>query len=146
MCQFTERARELDVQARIEWLGQAPTRAELLALARECDAGLALMPLESDDVNEQAMAGASNKPFDYMACGLGLIVSDLPDWRALFVETGFGRACDPADPASIAGAVRWYIEHETERAAQGERAQEKIMTDWNYETQFAPVLRELDGA
>jgi spore maturation protein CgeB len=121
------------------------TRAELLALARACEVGLALMPMASPDVNEQTMAGASNKPFDYMACGLGLIVSDLPDWRALFVESGFARACDPGDAASLGAAIRWYLEHPQERAAQGRQAQEQITREWNYETQFAPVMQRLNS-
>ena len=51
------------------------------------------------------MAGASNKPFDYMAAGLALLVSDQPDWRAMFVEPGYARACDPTDPSSIATSL-----------------------------------------
>ena len=35
--------------------------------------------------------------FDYMAAGLALLVSDLADWREMFVARGFARACDPAD-------------------------------------------------
>lgn len=138
-----ERADALHVAHRIEWLGAVPTRTELLALARECEIGLALMPMHSDDVNEQTMAGASNKPFDYMACSLGMLVSDLPDWRALFVETNFARVCDPGDPPSIANAVGWYLEHPAERAQQAERARAKILDDWNYETQFAPVFQQI---
>ena len=56
------------------------------------------MPRTSDDMNMLNMTGASNKAFDYMAAGLTLLVSDLPDWHAMFVAPGFGRACDPADP------------------------------------------------
>ena len=46
------------------------------------------MPLTSDDVNLRTMAGASNKPFDYLARGLALLVSDLAEWKALFVDPG----------------------------------------------------------
>lgn len=143
MAMLLERARALGIAQRVEWVGQVPTRADLLALARECVVGLALMPMHSDDWNEQTMAGASNKPFDYLACGLGLIVSDLPDWQALFVATGFGQPCDPTQAENIANAVRWYLEHAAERPAQRERAQQKILADWNYETQFAAVAKFL---
>jgi len=61
-----------------------------LKQCRQAHVGLAFMPLSSDDPNEQAMVGASNKPFDYLACGLALLVSDLPDWQKMFVETGCG--------------------------------------------------------
>lgn len=136
------RARELGIEARVEWVGQAPTRRELLALARACDVGLALMPMQSEDLNERTMAGASNKPFDYMACGLGLIVSDIADWRAMFVDTGFAQASNPNEAASIAAAVSRYLKQPQDR----QRAQEKIWMDWNYETQFAPVREWLEAA
>lgn len=134
-----QRARELELTARVEYIQQIP-RFELLERARECDVGLGLVPLQSADGNEQTMIGASNKPFDYMACGLGMLVADLPDWRAAFVENGFARACNPNDAASIAGAVHWYLEHANEFAALRVRAQEKILREWNYENQFQPVL------
>lgn len=139
MEKFFARARELQVAARIEWLGAVP-RTEVLRLARECDAGLALLPLSTADPNEQTMVGASNKPFDYMACGLDLIVSDLQDWCAMFVEPGFGRACNPQDAVSIATAVRWFYDRRMERSARGAHAQAKILNDWNYEAQFVPVF------
>ena len=54
--------------------------------AARAHVGLALMPLNSNDLNMRHMTGASNKPFDYMAAGLALLVSDLPDWRQMFVD------------------------------------------------------------
>jgi hypothetical protein len=48
------------------------------------------MPTCSRDRNEQAMSGASNKAFDYLVCGLAVLVSNLPDWRSTFVEPGYG--------------------------------------------------------
>src|SRR5262249_36064415 len=79
------RARGLGVSDRVNHRGLVPLRRDLLEECASCDVGLALMPMESDDINEQAMAGASNKPFDYLARGLPLIVSDLRDWD-LFVD------------------------------------------------------------
>lgn len=140
-----DRAAELGIGDRVRYLGSLPTRKELLAECRQCDAGLALMPRESDDLNLSTMAGASNKPFDYLAQGLALIVSDLPDWKELYVETGYGLPCDPTDPESVAEAIRWYTGHQAECRAKGEAGRQRILAEWNYETQFEPVLRELNG-
>jgi glycosyltransferase involved in cell wall biosynthesis len=101
------------------------------------------MPLESDDPNSLDMVGASNKPFDYLAAGLTLLVSDLPDWRRAYVESGYGLACDPADPGSIAAALAWLIDHPREVRAMGEAGRQRIRTDWNYERTFGPVLEVL---
>lgn len=140
-----ERAQRLGVRERIEVIGAVPTRAELFAVCCAGDVGLALMPLQSADANERAMTGASNKPFDYLACGLTLLVSDLSDWRALYVEPGYARACNPHDAASIAGALRWYWEHPAERRAMAEGGHARVVSEWNYETQFAPVWEFLQA-
>jgi glycosyltransferase involved in cell wall biosynthesis len=89
------------------------------------------------------MAGASNKPFDYMAAGLPVLVSDLEEWRDLYVAPGYGLACDPDDAQSIIEALRWFLGHGAERHAMAARARAKIEADWNYDTAFAPILAEL---
>src|SRR5207253_1955802 len=58
----------------IEPLGTIPLRKDLLRSAAGAHVGLSLMPKESEDINLRYMVGASNKPFDYMACGLPLLV------------------------------------------------------------------------
>jgi spore maturation protein CgeB len=103
------------------------------------------MPKQSEDINMQYMVGASNKPFDYMACGLPLLVSKLPDWVSTFVEPGYARACDPDDPDSIEAELRWYLEHSDERREIAERCIDKIRESWNYETMFAPVVTEMEN-
>jgi glycosyltransferase involved in cell wall biosynthesis len=141
MQQLQERACQLGLSERVDFLGTMATRSNLFEWCRGCHVGLALMPKESGDVNEQTMTGASNKPFDYLACGLALLVSDLPDWRAMYVEPGYGLACDSDDPKGIATALRWFLEHPAETQTMGERGRQRIVSEWNYETQFAPVLR-----
>ena len=101
------------------------------------------MPKATDDINQQAMTGASNKPFDYLACGLALLVSDLPDWQAMYVEPGYGLACDPDNVESVTQAVRWFLEHSIETRRMGELGRNRILQAWNYERQFEPVLQLL---
>jgi glycosyltransferase involved in cell wall biosynthesis len=104
------------------------------------------MPKQSDDMNMQQMVGASNKPFDYMACGLPLLVSSLPDWVSTFVQSGFAIACDPDDPDSIEAALRWYLEHPEQRREMGQKCKAKISEAWNYEKEFASVLKVIERA
>ena len=128
----------------IEPLGTIPLRRDLLRLASKAHVGLSLMPKRSEDINMQHMVGASNKAFDYMACGLPLLVTDLPDWVETFVEPGYARACDPDDPDSIEAALRWYMEHPDERREMGRRGQNKVRQAWNYESMFSDVLAEIE--
>jgi glycosyltransferase involved in cell wall biosynthesis len=130
--------------ALIEYIGMV-SRAELLKEAARADVGLSLMPLDSDNYNMNYMAGASNKAFDYMAAGLALLVSDIPDWTRIFVEPGFGLACNPADINSLSAALGWFVDHPEGRRAMAARARNKIETEWNYDTQFLGVLKSLDA-
>src|SRR6185295_11545986 len=115
--------------------------ADLLALSDVCDIGLALMPLEASDVNTRFMAGASNKAFEYLTCGLPMLVSDRPEWRTMFVDPGYARSCDPEDAESIADALHWYLRHPDRAQAMGEDGRQRVLSEWNYEAQFAPVFR-----
>jgi glycosyltransferase involved in cell wall biosynthesis len=132
-------AAQLGIADRVTFLGAVP-RADLMRLCGTYDVGLALMPGQTSDVNQRAMVGASNKPFDYLACGLALLVADLPEWRALYVDPGFGLCCDPASPDSIRAALGWMLDQSPARTAMGERGRRQILADWNYERRFAPVL------
>ncbi len=138
------RAAERGVAHRLHVVGTVPTRQDLFRQAQRCDVGLALMPTTSDDPNLRTMAGASNKPFDYLACGLALLVSELPDWRTLYVEPGYGLACHPEDAESLARALRWFLDHPADTRAMGERGRQRIVTEWHYERQFQPVARYLE--
>jgi glycosyltransferase involved in cell wall biosynthesis len=140
-----ERAQALGLLSRVEFVGTLPQREELLSHCRQGDVGLTFMPRDTTDLNEQDMTGASNKPFDYLACGLALLVADRPDWRTMFVEPGYGLACDPEDAESIAAALQWFLEHPAEMREMGERGRQRIATEWHYERQFAPVLAILKG-
>ena len=129
----------------VEYVGHMPLRADLLAEAARAHVGLSLMPFNSGDLNMSHMAGASNKPFDYMAAGLALLVSDLADWKTMFVDPGFGLACTPTDVDSLSAALGWFIDHPEARKAMAARARNKIESEWNYDTQFRAVLESLES-
>ncbi|MDZ7962635.1 MAG: glycosyltransferase [Aulosira sp. DedQUE10] len=133
---------ELGLSQRIELLDAMP-RKDLLKWCQQSHIGLAFMPVTSQDVNLLWMTGASNKPFDYLACGLALVVSDLPDWKQMYVEPGYGLACNPENPASIATVLRWYLEHPVEMREMGEQARKRILEEWNYEMQFEVVKNKM---
>jgi glycosyltransferase involved in cell wall biosynthesis len=143
---FTTTASELGLLNRLDIIGALPLRSKILEESHGCHVGLSLMPTCSCDRNEEAMAGASNKAFDYLVSGLAVLVSNLADWRSMFVESGYGLHCVPEDADSIAAALRWFFEHREDTRMMGERGRNRIISEWNYETQFAPVFRLLQGA
>jgi glycosyltransferase involved in cell wall biosynthesis len=140
VAELQRRARELGIHDRVEFLGAIPQRADLLETALKSDIGLALMLTATLDHNCETMTGASNKAFDYMACGLPFVVSNLADWREMFVDSGYALSCDPEDPESIAAAVGLFVEDTVLMRAMGESGRQKILADWNYEKAFRPAL------
>lgn len=146
---YVERIKEFGqkrgIAHRLEFPGTLPLRSDILEFCRRSDIGLALMPADSKDLNMRAMVGASNKAFDYLACGLALMVSDLPDWRRVFVDSGYGVACRAEDGASVTEVLRALISDPARMRAMGERGRQRIEREWNYERQFEPVLAAMEA-
>lgn len=141
--QLLAEAAKHGVESLVTLHGTIPTRDELLGFGRQCDVGLSLVPIEPKDLNFCTMAGASNKPFDYLASGLALLVTRRPEWELMYVATGLARSCDPQDVDSIVTQLTWFDEHRAEVRAMGELGRHKILGEWNYEQQFEPVARRL---
>jgi len=141
----TSHAEQLGLGERVRILGTVP-EAQLGTICEHSDLGLALMPMQSTDENMQHMTGASNKVFEYLAYGVAPLVSDLPDWRRTFVDPGYALACDPSDVDSIAAAFGWAAAHRDAVQTVAARGWERLQSDWNYESQFAPVLDAMFGA
>jgi glycosyltransferase involved in cell wall biosynthesis len=125
----------------IKYLGTLSTRKQLYQECSKCNVGLALFQKPT----REPMAGASNKPFDYMACGLALLVTDLPDWQEMFSLPGYALACDPESSKSITDSLLYLIKHPELMREMGERGRKKILNEWNYEKQFEPVLEVLES-
>lgn len=140
--ELLDRANLLGLGKRVDYLGSMP-RAELFGWAAQSHVGLTLMPNASHDFNEQQMTGASNKPFDYLAAGMALLVADLPEWREMYVTPGYAVTCNPEDADSIAQALQCLTANGVKLTEMGEGGRQRIATDWNYEMQFAPVLAAL---
>jgi glycosyltransferase involved in cell wall biosynthesis len=144
VAQLVDRARALGVAHRLTCRGPV-SRDALLRDAPSFDVGVSLLPTVTHELNERSMVGASNKPFDYMAGGLALLVPDRPEWQSAFVQPGFGVGCRAEQADDIASALRWLLDHPDERLAMGRRAQARIRERWNYDLGFAPVLDRIAG-
>jgi glycosyltransferase involved in cell wall biosynthesis len=129
----------------VRYAGQF-ARENLLDQATCAHVGLALMPFFSTNVNMCHITGASNKAFDYMAAGLALLVSDLPEWHEIFVKPGFAIACACHSEESLAAALGWFLDNVNERRSMAARNRAKIEKDWNYDTGFGGVLASLEAA
>jgi glycosyltransferase involved in cell wall biosynthesis len=134
------RAAALGVADRLRIHGALPLRAGLLSTASRADVGLALFATNFRD----PMVGASNKPFDYLTCGLPLLTNRTPEWEDFFGAEGVSVGCDPNDADDIARAVLVMREDPARRKRMAAIGRRLLETRWNYETQFAPVLEALE--
>ena len=138
------KANDLGLAGKVRYAGPIPTHQDLIELVAGADVGLSLIDRAHEDVNLQTMAGASNKPFDYLTSGLAILVADDPEWKSMFVEPGYALSCDPSDPSSIAETLRVLQKDRDRRRRMGESGRQRLLDEWNYENQFAPVLRLLE--
>ena len=142
---FLRRAASLGIAQHVHVLPVMP-REVMLDRTAEGDLGLALMPKTTNDVNESTMAGASNKAFEYLACGVPLLVTDLDDWKRMFVDAGVALSCDPDEVGSIQSALEYAISHRDELERMGGLGRRQVDREWNYEMQFAPVIHAMRGS
>lgn len=73
------------------------------------------------------------KTFEYMACGLPMLLSDFPFWRTVYGR--FAWFADTLDPASIGEAIRQAMEHRTEGAEMGLEARRVVREDYSWEAE-----------
>jgi glycosyltransferase involved in cell wall biosynthesis len=142
MTMFLQTARQLGLEKAVEFIGALPRHA-LFDSAAKGEVGLAFMPMQGGDINMANMTGASNKPFDYMACGVALLVSAKPDWEEMFVRPGYALSCNPDDADSITQSLQWFLDHPDQMRDMGEKGRKRISADWNYETQFVKAAEKI---
>lgn len=115
----------------VEWLPREPLM-ELLLQAR---VGLAVYwPLPNH------LEAEPNKIFEYMLCGLPMVVSDFPLWRHLVSGPGRGLVVNPTNPESIAEALEWLLRHPVEAEAMGQRGRDAALSTYNWEREATKLL------
>jgi glycosyltransferase involved in cell wall biosynthesis len=99
----------------------------LLGATAEADVGVSLL----QDTCENHRLALPNKVFEYLAAGVPVVVSDLPELRRLVDAHGVGWTADPADPAVVAAALRAALAErgDAHRAAAVARAAAALSWD-----------------
>lgn len=67
------------------------------------DADVGVVAFQAVDINNTL--GTPNKLFDYLTCGIPVVVSDFPEMRQIVTRAAAGVTCDPASPASIMAGI-----------------------------------------
>ncbi|MDA8387668.1 MAG: glycosyltransferase family 4 protein [Nitrospiraceae bacterium] len=122
---------------KVAYHGFIPWQDVMKRLA-DADAGLLLLQPTPSYVN--CTGEGIVKLFEYMMAGLPVIVSDFPHLRALIGGIGCGICVDPADPAKVAGAVRFLFSHPEIREEMGQRGRDAVMGKYNWENEGAKLI------
>jgi glycosyltransferase involved in cell wall biosynthesis len=138
--QLLDRIKTLGIEQRVKYLGTPSTREELYHVSRGSHVGLVLFQIPFRD----SMAGASQKPFEYMAAGMMLMVPELPEWDSFAVQTGFGIACLPHDVSNIIEKLQFLQNNRALVEGMRIKARERILHGWNYENFFLPVVETVE--
>ncbi len=129
---------ELGVASRFILLGALP-RMVLFERARQADLGIVLFA----DAMKIPMVGASVKPFDYLGCGLPLLVNDSEEWKLFYVDKGVAKSADPASANEIATAINWYYEKPALCRKMTKQGHRLILSEWKYDWQFQKIVEKL---
>jgi glycosyltransferase involved in cell wall biosynthesis len=118
---------------------------ELLPWVASADVGV--MPIQASTLNHRL--SSPNKLFESLATGLPVVVSDFLEMRRIVLEDPdgpLGAVCDPADPASVAAAIRSILELGPEqRDALRRRCLRAAHERWNWETESARLVALYDS-
>jgi glycosyltransferase involved in cell wall biosynthesis len=71
------------------------------------------------------------KVFEYWACGLPVVASDLPPIRPFFRDKEAGFLVPPESPAELARSISWLLDHPDEAARMGQRGREIVAQRFN---------------
>jgi glycosyltransferase involved in cell wall biosynthesis len=71
------------------------------------------------------------KVFEYWACGLPVIASDLPPIRPFFRSVAGGFLYEPSDAAELARSIRWLLDHPDAASRMGRSGRSAIVRRYN---------------
>jgi glycosyltransferase involved in cell wall biosynthesis len=113
-------------------------------------ADIGVIPYENVGINHYLCS--PSKLFHYIMAGLPIACSDFPFLRKVVIENGLGAVFDPADPVSIAAAVR-ELGHSPQKRADCERRLRVARETFCWEEQekrfmavYGSLPRQLVGA
>ncbi len=126
------------VANRIEWPGYLPPRA-IPARLRSSD--IAILPTRA--VHGEEISASPLKLFEYMACGLPVVASDLPSIRDVIRDGENGLLFRDGDPDSLAAAVRRLLSSAPERERIADNAWRQA-ADYTWNARALRILSFID--
>jgi len=81
------------------------------------------------------------KVFEYWACGLPVIASDLPPIRPFFKNVGGGLLFAPGDVRALAQSIAWLLNHPQSADRMGQRGRAAIESRFTHRNEVRKLLK-----
>ena len=80
------------------------------------------------------------KLFEYLACGIPVVASDLPSIRSFYRASDWGAIADPADPVAHARAIAELLDDPEQAARKGHRGRALVESSCNWSAEAQKLL------
>ena len=134
-----ERVASLGLASQVEIMGRIRHSEMAQALGR---ARIGICPLQ--DI-AKFRVNIPVKVFEYWACGLPVISSDLPPIRPFFKNVHGGILYSPSDAAELAQAIAWLLSHRAASARMGQCGREAVVQRFNHGREVRKLQRFFAG-
>jgi glycosyltransferase involved in cell wall biosynthesis len=122
------------ISAQVELRGRIP-HTQVPAWIRSGRIGLVtLQPIA------KFLKNIPTKMFEYWACSLPIIASDLPPIRPFLTNGKNGLLFAPTSAEDLARVIVWLMRHPCEGKAMGQYGQEQVFKDWNNDRQIDGLI------
>lgn len=88
-----------------------------------------------------AILGGNNKFYEYMAGGLPIIASNIPEWKKVIEGENFGITVDPKNPKEIASAIDYLLDNPVISAEMGRNGLNAVREKYNWENEGKKFLK-----
>ena len=128
------RIQTLGLTEQVEFCGRIP-HSEVPAWIHSGRIGLVtLQPID------KFLKNIPTKMFEYWACGLPVIASDLPPIRQFLEDEKNGLFFNPRSPEDLAHAIRRLVESPRECHRMGTNGQTQVFESWNNDRQIDTLV------
>ena len=86
------------------------------------------------------MSNLPVKVFEYWACGLPVVASELPPIRPFFRHGEYGLLFKPGDSASLAASAEWLLDHPSEARRMGAAGRAAVVQRFNNRYEVRKLL------
>jgi glycosyltransferase involved in cell wall biosynthesis len=80
------------------------------------------------------------KVFEYMACGIPVVSSDLKPIRAFIETSNCGILVDPTKPQQVAHALIFLLEHPDQARKMGQNGRKAVLEKYNWENEGQKLI------